>query len=210
MRRLFLILYFCSVGFTQLQTFGSSVCNQNKYEMNNIDTITFGAGCFWCVETIFQNLKGVQTVVSGYSGGEVINPAYREVCEGTTGHAEVCMITYDTTVISLVELLEVFWRIHDPTTLNRQGADMGTQYRSVIFYSNETQKETAEEYKIKLDESDVWNNPIVTEISPSVNFYPAENKHQNYYNLHRNEGYCRMVIAPKIDKFKKVFSEKLK
>ena len=210
MVRFFIILYFCTVSFFHLQAINSNNNFQDKQNMNNIDTITLGAGCFWCVETIFQSLKGVQTVVSGYSGGEVINPAYREVCDGTTGHAEVCLITYDTTVISLAELLEVFWKTHDPTTLNRQGADMGTQYRSVIFYHNDKQKEIAEKYKAKLDESDIWRNPIVTEISPSINFYPAEIKHQDYYNLHRNEGYCRMVITPKLDKFKKVFSNKLK
>jgi len=207
MTRIILILYFCVINFN-IQATNSN--DNNFQEMNKIDTITLGAGCFWCVETIFQNLKGVQTVVSGYSGGDVINPAYREVCEGTTGHAEVCMITYDTTIISLVDLLEVFWKVHDPTTLNRQGADMGTQYRSVIFYHNKNQKKIAEEYKTKLDNSGIWNNPIVTEISPSINFYPAENKHQNYYNLNRNEGYCRMVITPKVDKFKKIFSNKLK
>ena len=183
---------------------------QNKNNMNNIETITLGAGCFWCVETIFQELEGVQSVVSGYAGGSVINPSYKEVCNGTTGHAEVCMIKYDKTIISLEELLEVFWKVHDPTTLNRQGADMGTQYRSVIFYENERQKTIALNLKNELDKSGIWENPVVTEISPFVNFYPAENYHQDYYNLNKNEGYCRLVITPKLEKFKKVFSDKLK
>ena len=196
--------------FVNLQVNSPNNEFKNLQQMNNIDTITLGAGCFWCVETIFQNLKGVQTVVSGYSGGSVINPSYKEVCTGTTGHAEVCMIRYDTTVISLENLLEVFWKVHDPTTLNRQGADVGTQYRSVIFYENEEQRKIAEEYKKKLNDSGIWDSPVVTEISPFVNFYPAEDYHQDYYNQNKNEGYCRMVITPKLEKFKKVFSDKLK
>ncbi len=196
--------------FVNLQDSSPNNEFQNLQQMNNIDTITLGAGCFWCVETIFQNLKGVQTVVSGYSGGSVINPSYKEVCTGTTGHAEVCMIRYDTTVISLENLLEVFWKVHDPTTLNRQGADVGTQYRSVIYYENEEQRKIAEEYKKKLNDSGIWDSPVVTEISPFINFYPAEDYHQDYYNQNKNEGYCRMVITPKLEKFKKVFSDKLK
>lgn len=177
---------------------------------NDLDTATFGAGCYWCVEAIFQQLKGVNKVVSGFSGGQVKNPSYREVCNGTTGHAEVIQLTYDPNVISFKELLEVFWTTHDPTTLNRQGADVGTQYRSAVFYHNEEQKKLAEEYKKKLNEEKVYENPIVTEISAFDTFYPAEAYHQNYYNDNKEQGYCRIVIQPKLDKFKKVFGEKLK
>lgn len=174
------------------------------------DTATFGAGCFWCVEAVFQNLKGVEKVVSGYSGGTVKNPAYREVCNGTTGHAEVCQIIYNPSVISFKELLEVFWQTHDPTTLNRQGNDIGTQYRSAIFYHTEEQRQLAEKYKKELDASGAFEAKIVTEISPFINFYPAEDYHQNYYNLNGEEPYCRFVVKPKVEKFKKVFGNKLK
>lgn len=171
---------------------------------------TFGSGCFWCTEAIFENLKGVHSIVSGYSGGHVPNPTYEEVCTGTTGHAEVTQITYDPKVISYDELLEVFWKTHDPTTLNRQGNDVGTQYRSVIFYHNIEQKNLAVKYKAELDKSGAWDKPIVTEISPFTNFFPAENYHQDYYKNNPNQGYCAFVIAPKLEKFKKVFKDKLK
>lgn len=171
---------------------------------------TFGNGCFWCTEAIFQQLKGVTKVVSGYAGGKVKNPSYKEVCTGVTGHAEVIQITYDPAVISYPELLEVFWQTHDPTTLNRQGADVGTQYRSVVFYHSEEQKQLAESYKKKLDESGAFDNPIVTEISPLTEYYPAEDYHQNYYKLNGSAPYCSYVIQPKLEKFKKVFKEKLK
>lgn len=174
------------------------------------DTATFGNGCFWCTEAIFQNLKGVYSAVSGYSGGHVKNPSYKEVCAGTTGHAEVLQITFDPSVISFEELLEVFWKTHDPTTLNRQGNDIGTQYRSVIFYHNEEQKQLAEKYKKALDESGAWNKPIVTEITAFSKFYPAEDYHQNYFNLHGSEPYCTFVIQPKVEKFRQVFKDKLK
>lgn len=176
----------------------------------NMSIATFGNGCFWCTEAIFQELKGVSKVESGYSGGHVKNPAYREVSNGTTGHAEVIQVTYDPAVITYAELLEVFWKTHDPTTLNRQGADVGTQYRSVVFYHDEEQKHLAEEYKQKLDAAGIWDNPIVTEISPLTNYYKAEDYHQNYYNLNSNQGYCRMVIVPKLEKFRAVFKDKLK
>ena len=176
----------------------------------NIDTATFGGGCFWCVEAIYQQLEGVISVTSGYEGGTKENPTYMEVCNGNTGHAEVCQLVYDTTKISYIGLLEVFWSIHDPTTINRQGADLGTQYRSVIFFHNQQQKLLAETYKQKLNSSGAFNNPIVTEISPVNTFYKAENYHQNYYNLNANESYCTFVIVPKLDKFKKVFKDKLK
>lgn len=174
------------------------------------DTATFGTGCFWCTEAVFQELKGVYKVTSGYSGGTVKNPSYEDVCTGTTGHAECLQIIYDPKVISFDELLEVFWESHDPTTLNRQGNDAGTQYRSVIFYHDEEQKKKAEEYKIKLDKSGAYSNPIVTEITPFSHFYAAENYHQDYYRLHGSQPYCTFVIRPKVEKFEKVFKTKLK
>ena len=167
-------------------------------------------GCFWCSEAVFQDLKGVQKVQSGYEGGQIENPTYKQVCSGTSGHAEVIEVTYDPKEISFEELLEVFWKLHDPTTLNRQGADVGTQYRSVVFYHNQKQKETAEKYKADLNGKKVFPNPIVTEISPASKFYAAENYHQDYYNLHGSEPYCQFVIKPKMDKLEKVFKDKLK
>lgn len=175
-----------------------------------LEKATFGAGCFWCVEAVFQDLKGVESVTAGYAGGHVKNPSYREVCSGTTGHAEVAQIEFDPSVISYDELLNVFWHTHNPTTRNRQGADVGTQYRSVILYHNEEQKEAAEQSKREVDQSDLWDDPIVTDIEPLENFYKAEADHQNYYNNHPNVGYCSMVIAPKIKKMKKEFSHLLK
>ncbi|MGZ3883941.1 MAG: peptide-methionine (S)-S-oxide reductase MsrA [Bacteroidia bacterium] len=177
---------------------------------SSIDTATFGSGCFWCVEAVFQRLNGVIKVTSGYSGGTVKNPAYREVCTGTTGHAEVCQIVYDKTKISFKDLLEVFWKTHDPTTLNSQGNDHGTQYRSAIFYHNAEQKELSEKYKAELDKSGAFNAPITTEITAYTNFYPAEDYHQDYYNMNGSEPYCRFVIQPKVEKFEKVFKDKLK
>jgi peptide-methionine (S)-S-oxide reductase len=174
------------------------------------DTATFGNGCFWCTEAIFQDLKGVIEVTSGYSGGKVKNPTYKEVCSGLTGHAECLQIIYDPEIISYEELLEVFWKTHDPTTLNRQGNDVGTQYRSVIFYHNEKQKELAEKYKKELDAARIFENPIVTEITAFDIFYPAENYHQEYFNLNGQEPYCQYIIRPKVEKFKKVFKDKLK
>lgn len=175
-----------------------------------IDTAIFGAGCFWCIEAVFQRLEGVISVKSGYSGGSVKNPSYKEVCAGTTGHAEVAQIIYDRSKISFDELLEVFWKTHDPTTLNSQGNDFGTQYRSAVFYHNEEQKQLAEGYKKKLNEAHVYPNPIVTEITAFKAFYPAEDYHQNYYNQNGEQGYCRFVIQPKVEKFEKVFKDKLK
>ena len=175
-----------------------------------LDTATFGAGCFWCVEAIFQNLQGVYTVESGYSGGTVKDPTYEQVCTGTTGHAEVARITYDPNEISFETLLNVFFRTHDPTTLNQQGADVGTQYRSAIFYENESQKETAEKVKAEVEAAGVWDDPIVTEISPLTNYYKAEDYHQNYYNNNPNKGYCSAVIYPKLKKFYKEFPDLIK
>jgi peptide-methionine (S)-S-oxide reductase len=176
----------------------------------NLEKATFGSGCFWCTEAVFLRLKGVYSVYSGYSGGKLENPTYEQVCSGNTGHAEVIQIGFDPNEVSYDELLEVFWKTHDPTTLNRQGADVGTQYRSVIFYHNDEQKEKAERYKKELDKSGAWDNPIVTEISPLKIFYKAEEYHQRYYEKNPYQGYCSFVIAPKLEKFEKVFKEKLK
>lgn len=175
-----------------------------------MEKATFGAGCFWCVEAIFQKLKGVEKVESGYAGGHVENPSYKQVTSGTTGHAEVVQISYDPAIISYPELLEVFWKTHDPTTPNRQGADVGSQYRSVIFYHSESQREIAEKYKAELNESGAFNTPVITEIVPFTRFYKAEDYHQNYFNLHGREPYCTFVIQPKLEKFNEVFSERIK
>ncbi len=175
------------------------------------ETATFGTGCFWCTEAIFEELKGVKSAVSGYSGGFVENPTYKDVCTGETGHTECIQIEYDSSVISYDELLEIFWQVHDPTTLNRQGADVGTQYRSAIFYHNEEQKQKAEKYKAALNKSGAYNDPIVTEIKEFSKFYEAENYHQEYYALNKNSNpYCSIVIRPKLEKFRKVFKDKLK
>jgi peptide-methionine (S)-S-oxide reductase len=184
--------------------------SQTKSNSKTMDTATFGAGCFWCVEAQFQYLEGVVSVTSGFSGGHVKNPAYREVCNGTTGHAEVCQVVFDPQKISYDELLYAFWQSHDPTQLNRQGNDEGTQYRSVIFYHNPTQKMLAEKYKKDLDASGAWKEPIVTEISPFTVFYKAEDYHQNYFNSNGDAPYCQFVIQPKVEKFKKVFKDHLK
>jgi peptide-methionine (S)-S-oxide reductase len=175
-----------------------------------LDTATFGAGCYWCVEAQFQLLEGVVSVTSGFSGGTVKNPSYREVCDGTTGHAEVCNIVFDTTKITFDEMLSAFWQCHDPTQLNRQGNDVGTQYRSVIFYHNEKQRERAEYYKKELTEKNTWGAPIVTEISPFTVFYKAEDYHQDYYNQNGGQGYCQYIIKPKVEHFREVFKDKLK
>ncbi len=195
--------------FVSINLIASTEKNETM-NSNNTDTITLGAGCFWCIEAIFQELKGVEQVISGYSGGKVKNPSYRAVCSGETGHAEVCQLVYNPDEVSLTALLEVFWQIHDPTTLNRQGADVGTQYRSVIFYHNEEQGQLAANLKRKLNNEKVWRNPVVTEISPMEVFYAAEDYHQEYYLENSNENYCRLVITPKVEKFRKVFSDKLK
>ncbi|HAO47757.1 MAG TPA: peptide-methionine (S)-S-oxide reductase [Chitinophagaceae bacterium] len=176
----------------------------------SLDTATFGTGCFWCTEAIFQQLEGVEKVTSGYSGGTVANPTYEQVCSKTTGHAECLNIVYDPKMISFDELLEVFWQTHDPTTLNRQGADVGTQYRSVVFYHNEEQKAKTLKYKAELDKSGAFSNPIVTTLEPFTVFYPAEDYHQNYYRNNTGQGYCQFVIRPKVEKFEKVFKNKLK
>ena len=176
----------------------------------NLDTATLANGCFWCTEAIFQQLEGVESVRSGYTGGNTVNPTYNEVGDGNTGHAEALEIIYDPKKITYDELLEVFWKTHDPTTLNRQGNDVGTQYRSVVYYHNEEQKALAEKYKIALDETGAYNNPIVTTIEPSEKFYVAEDYHQNYYNENGSNPYCQFVVRPKLEKFKKAFKDKLK
>jgi peptide-methionine (S)-S-oxide reductase len=216
MKIILLIMMFSSFAMLGCQQKSANTNSEIKNDsgdstqMKNLQKATFGSGCFWCTEAIFERLNGVVKVESGYSGGKVENPTYEEVCTGTTGHAEVTQITYDPSIITFDELLEVFWKTHDPTTLNRQGNDVGTQYRSVIFYHNEEQKELAEKYKAELDKSGVWDNPIVTEISPFTNFYSAEKYHQDYYNNNPNQGYCTFVITPKVEKFEKVFKDKLK
>ncbi|UCE11432.1 MAG: peptide-methionine (S)-S-oxide reductase MsrA [Candidatus Thorarchaeota archaeon] len=174
-----------------------------------MEIATFGGGCFWCVEAVFQQLKGVTSVVSGYAGGTAENPTYGQVTTGNTGHAEVCQISFNPEQISYEVLLEVFFETHDPTTLNRQGNDVGTQYRSIIFYHSDEQKKAAEAAKARADESGVWSNPVVTEIAPYTVFYRAEDYHQNYFRQNPDQAYCRYVIKPKLDKFEKVFKLKL-
>ena len=175
----------------------------------NYELTTIGGGCFWCIEAVFQNLIGVEKVESGYMGGHVDQPTYREICTGTTGHAEIAQIHFDQDVITFEEILEVFWSTHDPTTLNRQGADRGTQYRSAIFYHSEEQKSVAEKSKKEVG-TQLWSDPIVTEISPAETFFKAENYHQNYFNNNQYAGYCRIVIQPKLQKFKEKFAHKIK
>lgn len=196
----------------------------NGSQMNsinsNIDTtfskskdlkeITLGAGCFWCIEGCFQDIKGIVSIVPGYAGGKLLNPTYEQVCTGSTGHAEVARIVYDESIISFDEILEMFWFVHDPTQLNRQGNDVGTQYRSVIFYHTAEQKEIAERYKAKLTEEKVWDKPIVTEIVLINNYYEAEQYHHNYLKQNPDNAYCKAIVRPKVDKFKKVFNSKVR
>lgn len=176
----------------------------------NLETITLGGGCYWCVEAVYEDLNGVKSVVSGFSGGNVANPTYEEVCTGETGHAEVVQITYDKNVTDINEIFKVFFTVHDPTTLNRQGADVGTQYRSVIFYKNDEQRKAAQSIIAELNKAKVYTSPIVTKVEPFKKFYKAEDYHQNYYANNKNQPYCKMVIQPKIEKFEKVFKDKLK
>lgn len=182
----------------------------NTMENKNVETATLGAGCFWCVEAIFQSLKGVKSVTSGYSGGNVVNPGYREVTTGNTGHAEVIQVKFNPDIIEYEAILEVFWKIHDPTTLNRQGPDIGTQYRSVIFYHSNQQKEIAERSKKEADASGYFSKPIVTAIEPYKNFYVAEDYHQDFYKKNPNQPYCQFRINPKIKKLENEFQEYLK
>lgn len=187
----------------------SELPKTNTNVPNGKSVATFGTGCFWCTEAIFQQLKGVEQVQSGFSGGHVTDPSYKDVVTGTTGHAEVVQVLFDPKVISFEELLEVFWKSHDPTTLNRQGADVGPQYRSAIFFHDEVQEKLAQALKDELNKEKVFDGPIVTEITPFSNFYPAEAYHTNYFELNGNQPYCQFVIRPKVEKFKKIFSDKI-
>ncbi len=203
-------LFSCSNASESVKEEMLSQKTEDIMNTEGMDTATFGAGCFWCIEAVFQELKGVQSVSSGYAGGFVKNPSYKEVCTGRTGHAEVAQIVFDPEVISFDDLLEVFWKTHDPTTLNRQGNDVGTQYRSSVFYHNDDQKKKAEYYKVKLDESGAYSNQIITTIEELTDFYVAEDSHQNYYNNNSSQPYCAFVIQPKVEKFRKAFADKLK
>jgi peptide-methionine (S)-S-oxide reductase len=188
----------------------STAVDEDHVDTAGTEVATFGTGCFWCTEAVMESLDGVKKVISGYSGGLVANPSYEEVCTGQTGHAECVEVTYDPKVVSYATLLEAFFRSHDPTSLNRQGNDVGTQYRSVIFYHNKEQKELADKAKEELDKSGAYSKPIVTEITKAPKFYRAEEYHQNYFAKNPDQGYCAYVVAPKLDKFKKVFKDKLK
>ncbi|HMG16067.1 MAG TPA: peptide-methionine (S)-S-oxide reductase MsrA [Saprospiraceae bacterium] len=214
MNRILSLLFSCIT----IALFGSQ--NPNIQNQNNMSTepindpgtkevITLGGGCFWCIEAVFQDLNGVEKVVSGYTGGDVKNPNYREVCGGSTGHAEAVQITFDPSIITLEEILEVFWTTHDPTTLNRQGADRGTQYRSAIFYSNEEQLAKID-YSMKEVAPKIWDDPIVTDVAKLTVFYPAETYHQNYYKQNENQSYCQVVINPKLRKVREKFAAKMK
>lgn len=190
---------------------GNVFAQKNKSTAaNNLETITLGGGCYWCVEAVYENLEGVKSVISGFSGSKVANPNYEQVSTGSTGAAESVQITYDKTVTSLDEIFKVFFTVHDPTTLNRQGADVGTQYRSVIFYKNEEQKKAAQSIIAALTKAKVYDSPIVTTLEPLVKFYKAKDYHQDYYANNKDQPYCKMVIQPKLEKFEKVFKEKLK
>jgi len=206
---LFLIFLF-NINLISLAKQNNEIHTMQNDKSKKYETAIFGMGCFWCSEAIFERLNGVRSVESGYSGGKTVNPTYKQVCTGETGHAEVIRIEFDPSAISFTELLEVFWKTHDPTTLNRQGADVGTQYRSVIFYHNDDQKKLAEHFKAELDKSGAYSNIIVTEISPLTNYYPAEDYHQEYFENNPDQQYCNFVIAPKVEKFEKVFKSKLK
>ena len=205
---LFALIFFSAADYSGAAPMATDTTLKSS-SSGRLETATFAAGCFWCVEAIFQNVQGVTSVVSGYTGGTVENPTYEQVCSGSTGHAEACQITYDPAKVSYKELLEVFWQTHDPTTLNRQGNDTGTQYRSAIFYHTDQQKQTAEAYKKELIAAKIWDKPIVTEIAPLKKFYKAETYHQNYYRENSGQPYCRFVITPKLEKFRKVFEKKL-
>ena len=200
---------FCLCLFI-LNATNSTAQETNEMTEENLELATLGAGCFWCVEAIFEELNGVSSVVSGYAGGKLENPSYEDVLTGKTGHAEVCQISYDPKILTFSDLLMVFWQTHDPTTLNRQGNDIGTQYRSVIFCHTDEQKMLAEEYKRQVNLTGTWNKPLTTEIVPFTNFYKAEKFHQEYFDLNPNAPYCKYIIQPKLDKFKEVFKDKLK
>lgn len=205
-----IILFLLLFSFTNCNSQKQQTKNNESKQNTKMEIATFGAGCFWCIEACFLDIEGIQSVKPGYAGGHLQNPTYKQVCEGTTGHAEVAQIVFDPVVISYDELLEMFWFVHNPTQLNRQGNDVGTQYRSVIFYHSEAQKEAAELYKKKLIDAKVWDEPIVTEIVEINNYFEAEAYHHNYLELNPGNPYCQSVVRPKVDKFKKVFAEKRK
>lgn len=209
-QKILFIILLSYAGIAQAFFLSNKEIKSMDKNKENLELATFGSGCFWCTEAVFQRVKGVEKVVSGYSGGKIKNPTYREVCSGLTGHAEVIQVSYNPEVVSFRELLEVFWKTHDPTTLNRQGNDVGTQYRSVIFYHNEEQKKLAEHYKLELEKEAIFSKSIVTEISPLTEFYEAEDYHQNYYNDNTNQPYCGYVITPKLEKFEKIFKDRVK
>jgi peptide-methionine (S)-S-oxide reductase len=205
MKNLFLISL-----LTTLSIFGQNKTTDKPLKPSNLETITLAGGCYWCVEAVYENLNGVKSVVSGFAGGKMANPTYEEVSTGKTGCAEAVQITYDKTVTNLDEIFRVFFTVHDPTTLNRQGADVGTQYRSAIFYKNEEQKAAAQSIINDLKKNKIYNSPIVTTLEPLTKFYKAEAYHQNYYQNNKNQPYCKMVIQPKIEKFEKLFKDRLK
>lgn len=217
LKYILIIAVFCvaAIGFKLINKNGQKITETRKIsntkgEKNILETATLAGGCFWCIETIFDDLKGVDKVISGYSGGTTKNPTYEEVCSGSTGYAEAVQITFDPSVISYEQLLEVFFHIHNPTTLNKQGADVGTQYRSAIFYNSDEQKKTAESVIEKIGKSGLWEDPIVTEITEFKEFYSAEDYHQDYYNNNKEKSYCSLVIAPKVSKFYKEYKNLLK
>jgi methionine-S-sulfoxide reductase len=226
LKSIFILFQFITVFVIISDAYSETINERNQMENKNlltssdkvelpgssssVDTITLGGGCFWCVEAVYEMLDGVVKVESGYSGGTVKNPAYREVCTGRTGHAEVAQITFDNNKTSVEEILKVFFTVHDPTTLNRQGADVGTQYRSVIFYRNEQQRKIARNIIDELNLEHVYSNPIVTQVTPFTVFYKAEDYHQDYYNQNKEAPYCKLVIQPKLEKFEKVFKDRLK
>ena len=210
MSRIFLFILILSSSLFSCSQESEAVSQPEENKLIANDTIVLGGGCYWCVEAVYERLDGVAEVISGYSGGQVANPSYEQVCTGKTGHAEVIRIAFDSTKTSLTEIFKVFFTVHDPTTLNRQGADVGTQYRSVIFYRDQKQKTLAEELIAELNAQKVYKSKIVTEISPLGVFYIAEDYHQDYYERNGEQGYCRMVIQPKVEKFEKVFSDRIK
>lgn len=218
MNRLSLVILLCTFsvlvqGQTRINKKQNSMTELPKTNVNvpeGYEVATLGSGCFWCIEAIYQDVQGIKNVRSGFSGGHIAEPSYQQATSGTSGHAEVIQFYYNPEIITFPEILEIFWATHDPTTLNRQGNDVGPQYRSAVFYHNDKQKDEASYFKARLDEEKAFDKPIVTEITPFSNFYQAEEYHQNYYKLNSNQGYCQYVIKPKVDKFKKAFADKLK
>lgn len=205
MKNIFLMVLFSSLGM-----FGQNSTTDKTKKQSNFETITLAGGCYWCVEAVYENLIGVKSAVSGYAGGKIANPTYEDVANGRSGYAEVVQITYDKNVTNLDEIFKVFFTVHDPTTLNRQGADVGTQYRSAIFYKNEAQKKTAQTIIAAMKKAGIYDSPIVTTLEPLTKFYKAEDYHQNYYANNKSQPYCQMVIQPKMEKFEKLFKSRLK